>query len=383
MQFTLSWLELAAVLIAGGGIVAALTIGTVLFSRPSGSRQANVALGALLVLAAAVVLYVVLLYIQPPGENLSVVFAPLPFTFALGPLFYAYVRARLGYGLPGVVHAVLPIAQAVLVIGIALSPLATQQRYMGEMFAPWWGTTQTALFALSLAIYLALSWRMIPETASYAWARDRDRWLRQFVTVGVLSLMGVVVFALIGPLFPDLPGQRFFGLSWVSFLEVLLYSGIVYAIAVGGWVQAEVGAEADTSTRSTSVDPQAASHHAAALDALIRDEQPYLDPNLSLGSLAGQLGMTDKALSGLLNDTLGTSYTDYVNRLRVDEARRRLADPDNDHLTVLAVGLDAGFASKSTFNRVFKAETGETPSAFRQRAEATHEATEADRPIAV
>ena len=52
---------------------------------------------------------------------------------------------------------------------------------------------------------------------------------------------------------------------------------------------------------------------------------------------------------------------------RVAEARARLADPAHAHLTVLGVGLDAGFASKSTFNRVVKEQTGETPSAYRQR----------------
>ena len=88
--------------------------------------------------------------------------------------------------------------------------------------------------------------------------------------------------------------------------------------------------------------------------------------------------MTDKVLSYLFNETLGTSYTEFVNGLRVDEAKARLADPANAPLTVLAVGLDAGFASKSTFNRVFKEATGETPSAFRQRAAAEREGARPD-----
>ena len=98
-------------------------------------------------------------------------------------------------------------------------------------------------------------------------------------------------------------------------------------------------------------------------------ERPYLDPDLSLGSLADALGVTDKALSALLNETVGTTYTAYVNGLRVGEARQRLRAPEHAHLSVLAVGLDAGFASKSTFNRVFKAATGQTPSAYRASGE--------------
>ena len=96
-------------------------------------------------------------------------------------------------------------------------------------------------------------------------------------------------------------------------------------------------------------------------------EHVYRDPNLSLGGLADQLGVTEKVLSFVLNHGLGTSYGDYINERRVADAQRRLADPAYAHLSVLAVGLDAGFASKSTFNRVFKERAGETPSAYRAR----------------
>ena len=76
---------------------------------------------------------------------------------------------------------------------------------------------------------------------------------------------------------------------------------------------------------------------------------------------------SEKVLSFVLNHGLGTSYGDYINERRVADAQRRLADPAYAHLSVLAVGLDAGFASKSTFNRVFKERAGETPSAYRAR----------------
>ena len=39
-----------------------------------------------------------------------------------------------------------------------------------------------------------------------------------------------------------------------------------------------------------------------------------------------------------------------------------------DHFTVLAIGMDAGFNSKSSFNAVFKKQVGMTPSQFRKEA---------------
>ncbi|HIG73575.1 MAG TPA: AraC family transcriptional regulator [Bacteroidetes bacterium] len=387
MQFTLSWLELVAVLLAGGGIVAGLSIAGLLFVRETGSREANVALGAFLLVTSLLVLYVLLLYVQPMGENLGIVFAPLPFTFALGPLLYAYVRARLGQGRPGWVHGVLPIAQAVLILGVALAPERTQQVYMGEVFAPWWGMVRTVIFVLSFAFYLALSWRAVRDARplAFEWAAERNAWLRQVLRIAAVALVVAVIFNLIGPMFPRLPGQTFWGISWISFIEVLVYSAILYVVALGGWVQAGLGPGTSRELRPETerkehynLEPARADGHAAALAALVREEKPHLDPNLSLGSLASQLGVTDKVLSYLFNETLGTSYTEFVNGLRVDEAKARLADPANAPLTVLAVGLDAGFASKSTFNRVFKEATGETPSAFRQRAAAEREGARPD-----
>ncbi len=370
MTLSLDLLAWTATLLSGGALSAGVGLGAVLLAKRTGSREANLALGLLLFVASALVLYVLLLYVQPPGEHLRVVFAPLAFTFAVGPLLYAYVRARLGRGRPGAGHWVLPLAQAVQVVGVALAPTRLQQVYMGQVFAPWGATAQTVVFALSLGTYLVLSGRLLAgDVPAYEWAQARDRWLRRVLAGGALALVAIVVFNLVGPLFPDQPGQQFYGLSWVAFVEVLIYDVLLCVLAVGGYVQAEIGGERAEPERKEhyNLEPALTASHAEALARLVATERPHLDPNLSLGSLADQLGVTEKVLSYLLNETLGTTYTDYVNGLRVAEARARLADPAHAHLTVLGVGLDAGFASKSTFNRVFKEQTGETPSAYRQR----------------
>ena len=59
---------------------------------------------------------------------------------------------------------------------------------------------------------------------------------------------------------------------------------------------------------------------------------------------------------------------DFVNSYRVEEVQRRLVDPSSAHLTVLAIGLEAGFNSKSSFNAVFKKHTKMTPSQYQQHA---------------
>ena len=252
-------------------------------------------------------------------------------------------------------------------LGVGLAPLGIKQWYMGRVFAPWWGMAQVAIGAALLALYLAASWRALRATQGgpFDWSRQRDRWLRALLVCATAVPVVMVAVDVLMPLAVGSAGRP----VWVSFVESLLYGGFLYLAALGGLVQADtrIGTAVAPPERKEhyNLDPDLARAHRSALDALVASERPHLDPNLTLGSLARQLGVTDKVLSYVLNETLGTTYTDFVNGLRVEEAQRRLLDAEHAHLSVLGVGLDAGFASKSTFNRVFKERTGQTPSAFR------------------
>lgn len=376
MTLDLTLLDWLGTLVMGAAIAFAAGVGTLLLFRTQGSRAANLSMGGFLWVAALAAMYVLLLSVQPPGENLGIVFAPLPFTFAAGPLLYAYVRARMGQGLLSPLHAIAPLAQAVVVVGIGLAPLAVKQWYMGNVLAPWWAVTELVLTVLSLGGYLGASWwalRRGSDPAPEAWRRRRDAWLRRLL-LGVTGVLGVlVVLGAVG----IFSGSLGVGRSDLSFMiERAVYVLALVAGAMAGLVQAEVRIETTAAsppeapdgplaTREPTLLPEQAESLRGALARLIETERPHLDPDLSLASLAQQIGATDKTLSALLNETMGTTYTAYVNRLRVDEARQRLADPEHAHYSVLAIGLDAGFASKSTFNRVFKETTGQTPSAYR------------------
>jgi AraC-like DNA-binding protein len=91
-------------------------------------------------------------------------------------------------------------------------------------------------------------------------------------------------------------------------------------------------------------------------------ERPYLAPELTLGELAAQLRTNNSWLSKVINAGCGQNFNDFINEYRVREAEQRLCDPRFGHYTLLAVALEAGFNSKSTFNRVFKKLRGITPS---------------------
>lgn len=108
---------------------------------------------------------------------------------------------------------------------------------------------------------------------------------------------------------------------------------------------------------------------AAALARLMLDNRGYAQEGLSLAGLAEQLGTPEYRLRRVINQGLGhRNFNAYVNGLRLAEAKRRLADPAERGLPVLSIALDVGFGSIGPFNRAFKADTGMTPTEFRQKS---------------
>jgi AraC-like DNA-binding protein len=145
----------------------------------------------------------------------------------------------------------------------------------------------------------------------------------------------------------------------------------VFTVPTGEWrVQrpaAESAPPAGTSPRyerSGLGDREAATLQAALVAAMERDH-PYRNPDLTLADLAERLATSPHKLSEVLNTQLGQTFYDFVNGYRVREVQRRLGEDASRNLTLLAVALDAGFASKSTFNAAFKKATGRTPSEWR------------------
>ena len=94
----------------------------------------------------------------------------------------------------------------------------------------------------------------------------------------------------------------------------------------------------------------------------------FLQRQLKLRDVATHLDVSPHHLSQAINQQGDQKFFDFVNRFRVQEAQRLLAEPNAMQLTLLAVGFEAGFNNKASFNAAFRKFTGETPSAYRARS---------------
>jgi len=113
----------------------------------------------------------------------------------------------------------------------------------------------------------------------------------------------------------------------------------------------------------------------ARLNAFMAEQEPFLDPSLTIRSLSRRLGWGQRELSQLLNQSLGMHFFDFVNRYRVRKAAALLRDPALGDLTVLEIAHRSGFNTKSSFNTAFHRHQGTTPSAYRRRDDDAHGAT--------
>ncbi|WP_370677127.1 helix-turn-helix domain-containing protein [Pleomorphomonas sp. PLEO] len=163
----------------------------------------------------------------------------------------------------------------------------------------------------------------------------------------------------------------------------LLWLGVAgYAATVAGdsrpepEVEADVGGERRTAEEAAlsaaPPDDDTAEADAAVvgrIEALMAEKQLYRDPDLTLERLARRAGIPARQISAALNRIHGRNVSQVVNEYRVRDAQRRLKETDD---TVTVVMLEAGFGTKSNFNREFLRVTGMTPSAYRRAGSRGH-----------
>lgn len=118
-----------------------------------------------------------------------------------------------------------------------------------------------------------------------------------------------------------------------------------------------------TGAKTPAHDPAAL----ARLGAFMIEQEPFLDPSLTIRGLSRRLGWGQRELSQLLNQALGVHFFDFVNRYRVEKAAALLRDPALRDLTVLDIAHRSGFNTKSSFNTAFHRHQGTTPSAYRRQ----------------
>lgn len=132
-------------------------------------------------------------------------------------------------------------------------------------------------------------------------------------------------------------------------------------------------AEGSSQTKyaSSSLNEEKKSDLFQALEKLMSEQKVYMDNLLTKDKVAELLGSNRTYLSQIINEQTGKTFTQYINDYRIQDAIRRLSDPDNQ-IPLKALSVELGFNSSTTFYKQFQAVTGMTPSQYRNQVMDMH-----------
>lgn len=101
------------------------------------------------------------------------------------------------------------------------------------------------------------------------------------------------------------------------------------------------------------------------LELLCKNDHIYTDSTLNREKVAEKLGISAGYVSQIVNTITGDNFANYINQYRVEAVKEMISDPEYENYTLLTMGLEAGFTSKTTFYKAFKKVTSQTPNEYK------------------
>lgn len=99
--------------------------------------------------------------------------------------------------------------------------------------------------------------------------------------------------------------------------------------------------------------------------AIFKEEKLFLEPNLSLHSIAERLMLSSRNVSQIINENGQQNFHEFVNQHRIERAKKALRERKNEKMA--AIAYDSGFGNVTSFNVAFKKSTGLTPSEYKRK----------------
>jgi putative ABC transport system permease protein len=294
---------------------------------------------------------------------------PTQFLLALGPLFYFYVlkitRPQCKFTWKDMLHfSPLVLEQGALVFQIRESNNTGAATYATQAFQQLNPVLQLLIF-ISMMSYLYKCNRLIQGfyRRLQPVLMDRPlvefRWLRRLLAAtALLWCVWIVCAAAAYFVYHGQPGIQVYYPFYIFFAVMIIWT------AAAAFLKPQAGAMTQTHLSVKPPIPVELRAKAAWLKKAVEANRYYEDPELSLGSLAEKLRLPPHELSRVINTVFRKNFNDFINEYRVRDVVSRMQDPAFDNMTLLGIAFEAGFNSKSTFNRTFRQLTGKTPAEF-------------------
>lgn len=296
-------------------------------------------------------------------------FLPLDPGLLIGPLVYLFVLAHTNRGFritrQSLWHFALFAVYAVYHLAIFAQGRDFVFHWMDAVDLPIINPLYQLLTLLSMCVYLWVTVRHYrqylrwieteypnPEAHQYPW-------ITRFLWAVALTVLATCLLRFVEAIQFDFDYIQ----AWFTATMVAITT---YYISIAGYMSARpplanslVSAEADSKMADQDITSEL-----QRLTAWMETNKSYLDPDLSLGTVANAMGVSRETVSMVINAGGGKNFRGFVNTYRVEAFKQAVLAGQAKELTLFGLALECGFNSKATFNRVFKQVEGVTPNMF-------------------
>lgn len=159
--------------------------------------------------------------------------------------------------------------------------------------------------------------------------------------------------------------SRFDSSAWMMAIPSLLFSSLLFGLGFIGFRQSFTIDHFEQEESADEIIPESAPASKQEkplierIEEVVTKRQLYLRHNLKISDVATELCTNRLYVSTAINEEMGISFSDYINRKRVNYAIHLMSV--NPQLTIYEIADLSGFSSDKSFYRNFKNITGKSP----------------------
>jgi AraC-like DNA-binding protein len=227
------------------------------------------------------------------------------------------------------------------------------------------------LYTLFLFIKVILIFLKQSKLYQFVSTFDNMKWLKQFLLLGLIILLlwiMAIIFNLDKVIQPEISIYYPLRFSSSVLLYWIAYQGFFHYNLLSERIKLReaISSDEEIVTKSLNKKNEFDNDFIFIQNHIINNKK-YLDPNFSIENLASETKMNTRKVSQILQKNTNYNFIDYINQLRVEKAKKYLIDPKYSNYTIVSIGLECGFYSKSTFYRAFSKFVNTTPTQYKNR----------------
>lgn len=378
MSFSSNLFDIIVLLGAVQGFISGFAL---LFGKSKTHSNNLLACLTLLIALACLNIFLLETGIQSSSTTWMIVSAivPLIIIMPIGPLVYYYTLAltqpnfritknQHKHFYPIIFDLVPSLAAIIYLLGVLFGFINASSQSRWGNFIDAYNMYVDIPRWISVSLYIALAWQNLRAGNFRNISSGTLIWIRQFIIVFTLFQV-IWLLHLIPYLIPGVSDHLLDSVSWYPVYIPLAI--LVYWLGINGYLKRS----GESKSPLKPIEKETVLYVMNALTKAMEQDKLFLNPVLSLKTLAEHTVLTPKIISAVLNQYAGKGFNEFVNEYRIEEVKKLLLNPSK--LTITGIAFECGFNSQATFQRTFKQFTGLSPKEFQQQGTANLEKSNA------